>query len=164
MRTTWIYIEIRKSEVLRRVLNPRSNFVRDRVRYQLGDLLPAATGRMKSIYGKAKDAASSWDRRDAVDAIGERSALLIEAIVKANCEQWQVNTAVHYNTWQNLTASDFRIVVDAYRTLIRHFSCAQCNEYLRLFPEVNPDLLGCRCGGVNLPLNRKPPQGKQVVA
>jgi len=52
---------------------------------------------MKSLCGKAADAAQSWGNSGAKDAATARKTLLSESNAASSVEQWAVNKAVHYN-------------------------------------------------------------------
>jgi len=85
------------------------------IRYELGELLPAATTRLSALLRRAKKAANSWNQRtelEKVDAWEGRFATLVRA---SNAEQWEMNAAVHYNSWDNLSAGDFAPVLKAFR-------------------------------------------------
>jgi hypothetical protein len=125
-------------------------------KYQLGELLPAATSRLKEVLKRARDAAVSWDQKELADAIGKRAADFARLVTASNVEQWQVNAAVHFNTWENLSPSDFGPVVKAFRELIAAFFCPECGACLRLSPErEKPESIRCACGTTNLNLKRK---------
>jgi hypothetical protein len=89
--------------------------------FQLGELLPASVARFKKLFGQAKKAAQSWKQQDVIEQITGRETAFSAAVNKSNVEQWQVNVAVHYNTWDNLTKDDFAPVVKAFRNLVESF-------------------------------------------
>jgi hypothetical protein len=125
-------------------------------RYQLGELLPAAIARMKRLYAKAKDAASSWDQRDIVRQTAERASEFAGLAEATKAEQWQVNTAIHFNSWENLGREDFAPVVGAFREVLAGFTCPECHEYLRLSPDrEKAESLRCGCGKTALNLLRR---------
>jgi hypothetical protein len=70
--------------------------------YELGELLPSVLSRMKSLCGKAADAAQSWGNSTARDVAAARKAALSDSNAATSIEQWAVNKAVHYNEWANL--------------------------------------------------------------
>jgi hypothetical protein len=75
---------------------------------------------------------------------------------KTNAEQWQVNAAVHFNSWDSLGEGDFEPVVAAYRSLLEGFACPACKEYLRVSPDRDThDALRCDCGKTNINLRKK---------
>jgi hypothetical protein len=50
---------------------------------------------MRSLYGKAADAAQSWGDNTAKAAAVDRKTFLSGAAAVQNVEQWAVNKAVH---------------------------------------------------------------------
>jgi hypothetical protein len=126
-------------------------------RYQLGEILPAAIARMRKLYSNAKDAASSWDQRDAVQLIADLALKFGQLANSTSAEQWQVNVAVHYNVWDNLGKEDFTPVAESFRQLLIGFTCPICHEYLRVSPDrETPESFRCECGHINLNLRKKP--------
>lgn len=125
----------------------------------LGDFLPAAIGRYKELLGKAKDAANSWNQTAVVDDLKKIDEIAKTIIAKTNAEQWNVNKAVHYNEWANLTKQDFQPVVNAFQELYENvFSCSnqECQAVLHVLQE-GPNVTGvkCKCGNTNWNLNKK---------
>lgn len=126
-------------------------------RYQLGELLPAAVSRFRKLFSGAKEAASSWNQKEIVEQLAARATTFSELVNKSNIEQWQVNVAVHFNTWDNLEKGDFVPVVKAFRELLDAFCCSECREFLRVSPEREKvEALRCDCGKTNLNLLKKP--------
>jgi hypothetical protein len=89
--------------------------------YELGELLPSVLSRMKSLCGKAADAAQSWGNTAAKEAAAELKATLSTSNAATNVEQWAVNKAVHYNEWANFGKKDFEPVVSAFKELLACF-------------------------------------------
>lgn len=126
------------------------------VQYQLGELLPAAIKRMRDLYKCAKAAANSWNQQDLVKQIAAREAEFTALVDTSNAEQWQVNAAVHYNSWDNLGKSDFEPVVKAFKELLGGFMCQDCGEYLHVLPDrETPELVRCGCGKTIVNLKEK---------
>jgi len=125
--------------------------------YQLGELLPAAIKRMRDLYKRAKVAADSWNQQDIVKQIADREAKFTVLVDTSNAEQWQVNAAVHYNSWDNLGKPDFEPVVKAFKDLLGGFMCQEdCNEYLRVLPDrETPESVRCECGKTAINLSKK---------
>jgi hypothetical protein len=124
--------------------------------YELGDLLPSVLARMKSLYGKAADAAQSWgDGAAKADAVN-RKASLSNAAGAQNVEHWAVNKAVHYNEWANFGRKDFEPVVTAFRELLERFRCNVCESWLYATPRGTPETLRCNCNAININLKAKP--------
>jgi RecF/RecN/SMC N terminal domain len=123
--------------------------------YELGELMPSVLGRLKELYGKAADAAQSWendaDRQNALS----RKAILSSCNGAVNVEQWAVNKAVHYNEWGNFGRNDFQPVVAAFRELLECFRCTECNTWLHVSPRGTPETIRCDCNKVSLNLTRK---------
>jgi AAA domain len=125
--------------------------------YGLGELLPAALTRMKSLLGKAADAAQSWGNVAAKEAVSSRKALLSSSNGAVNIEQWAVNKAVHYNEWANFGRKDFEPVVRAFKELLDCFRCSDCQSWLYVPPSPGPaESLRCSCGAVTMNLKPKP--------
>jgi len=148
------YLEHISAELCHRLRAP-VEFHAD-AQFQLGELLPAAVNHLRKIYAHAKEAANSWNQKDVVAAIGERDTGFVDSARQSNVEQWQVNAAVHYNSWDNLTKEDFSPVVKAFRNLVTSFNCADCGEILRVTPErETAEALRCDCGKTSLNLRKK---------
>ena len=124
--------------------------------YQLGELLPAAITRMRKLYTCAKEAANSWNQRETIEQLAARESKFAMLAEISKAEQWQVNVAVHYNSWDNLVKEDFEPVVKAFWNLLCGFTCSDCSEYLRVSPERGtPELVRCECGKTNINLCKK---------
>ena len=125
--------------------------------YELGDLLPSVLTRMKSLCGKAADAAQSWGNNAAKEEAGKRKAALSAFAGASSVEQWAVNKAVHYNEWANFGKMDFEPVVAAFKDLLECFSCETCESWMYVTPRgTTPESLRCSCNAINLNLNPKP--------
>jgi recombinational DNA repair ATPase RecF len=151
------YLEFVAADISTR-LRARVEFRADGL-YQLGDLLPPAISQFKRMLNRGKLAAQSWGQNSAVDSITARERDFADK-VRASCvEQWQINAAVHYNSWSNLSAADFAPVVTNYRALMEAFSCAepQCGSLFYLIPERgDTETLRCACGNTSINLVSKP--------
>ncbi|MBI3372908.1 MAG: AAA family ATPase [Betaproteobacteria bacterium] len=124
--------------------------------YQLGELLPAAIRRLRTLYKRGKDAANSWGQKDVVQSLDSCSAKCDAVAVASNAEQWQVNAAIHFNSWENLTKRDFQPVVKAFQDLLQGFACTACGERLRVSPErETAESFRCECGKTNVNLRNK---------
>jgi len=93
----------------------------------------------------------------AINTLVGYGALAIPPLAETSkAEQWQVNAAVHFNSWDNLGKEDFEPVVKAFRDLLGGFTCPDCSEYLRVSPErETPELVRCECGKTNINLRNK---------
>lgn len=124
--------------------------------FTLGDLLPNAADTLGDLLKKAKAAANSWNQQDIVKHIGEIETAFGEAKSKTNFDNWQINTAVHFNEWADLRKEDFAPVVSAFRTFTGAFSCSACAEFYYVTPSrEKKEALRCSCGKLNLNLQRK---------
>lgn len=124
--------------------------------FMLGDLLPNATNALGELLKKAKAAANSWNQNEIIEKVGSLEATFGEAKVKTNHEQWQVNTAVHFNAWADLKKEDFAPVVAAFKAFTASFGCATCGEMYFVTPDRGQkEALRCGCGGLNLNLLQK---------
>jgi hypothetical protein len=124
--------------------------------YQLGELLPAAIGCLRKLFGTAKDAANPWSEKELVTELIARELAFSKLATASFAKQWQVNTAIHYNSWDNLEKPDFEPVVKAFKDLLGGFACSECGGFLRVFPErEKASSVRCECNKVNLNLTRK---------
>lgn len=109
---------------------------------------------MKSLLGKAADAAQSWGNKEARETVTKRKDQLSAAASSSNVEQWAVNKVVHYNEWANFGKKDFEPVVATFKGLVACFRCDKCDSWLYVTPRTNPEMLICSCK--NISLNLKP--------
>jgi recombinational DNA repair ATPase RecF len=124
--------------------------------YQLGELLPAAIRQMRRLYSLAKDSANSWNQKEVIVDLSVRESSFAALADGSKAEEWQVNVAVHFNSWENLGSSDFAPVAEAFRNLLGGFCCAHCEEFLRVTPDRETcESLRCDCGKTNINLVRK---------
>ena len=111
---------------------------------------------MRKLHMRAKEAANSWNQKEVIVHLAAREskfALLAEA---SKAEQWQVNAAVHFNSWDNLVKRDFEPVAKAFRDLLGGFTCSDCGEYLRVSPDrETPESVRCECGKTNINLRKR---------
>jgi recombinational DNA repair ATPase RecF len=148
------YLEYESAELCHR-LRARVEFRGD-AQYQLGELLPAAILRMRELYRRAKEAGNSWNQKDVVERLAAQEGEFARLVEISKAEEWQVNSAVHYNSWNNLGGEDFAPVADAYRNLLRGFTCSDCSDYFRVSPErETPESFRCECSKLNFNLRKK---------
>ena len=100
------YLEYVSQELCHRLGAPVQ--FRGDAHYQLGDLLPPAIARLRKLHRTAIQAAKSWDQSEQVEQIAKREAEFAARATASNVEQWQINAAVHYNSWASLGREDFR--------------------------------------------------------
>jgi hypothetical protein len=125
--------------------------------YELGELLPSVLSRMKSLCGKATDAAQSWGNSTAKEVATARKTVLSSSNAATSVEQWAVNRAVHYNEWANFGRKDFEPVVSAFKELLDCFRCADCQSWLYVTPSRGTaESLRCPCSEINMNLKPKP--------
>ena len=148
------YLEYTASELCHRLRAPVP--YHGDAQYELGELMPAAIHRLRRLYAKGSAAANSWGQKDRAKHLAGCSAGFSSLADASKAEQWQVNTAIHFNNWENLTKEDFQPVVDAFRNLLGGFACAGCGEYLFVSPDrESADALRCGCGDININLKEK---------
>jgi hypothetical protein len=148
------YLEYESAELCHRLRAPVE--FRGDAQYQLGELLPPAITRMSELYRRAKEAANSRNQREIIEQITVREAEFAKLAAISKAEQWQVNVAVHYNSWDNLGKEDFAPVVKAFRDLLGGFMCSDCGEYLRVSPDrETPESIRCDCGKTMINLLKK---------
>ncbi|MGN7880717.1 AAA family ATPase [Ensifer sp. 22460] len=124
--------------------------------FALGDLLPNATSTLGDLLKKAKFAANSWNQKDVVERISAIEAAYTEAKAKTGYDNWQINTAVHFNEWADLQKADFTPVVSAFRGFTSSFGCTTCGEMYFVAPDRGKkEALRCGCGTLNLNLLQK---------
>jgi len=125
--------------------------------FTLGELLPNAVSALGSRLKKAKAAANSWNQKEVLEVITDREQQFSAAKAASKVDEWQLNTAIHFNAWDNLQRADFEPVTVAFRALTDAFMCESCEGQLYVSPERGPnmDALRCGCGGVNINLLAK---------
>lgn len=124
--------------------------------FMLGDLLPSATSALGEMLKKAKAAANSWNQKEGLDLINAIETGFGEAKIKTGYDNWQINTAVHFNEWADLNRSDFAPVVTAFRGFTDAFICDKCNEIYFVSPDRGKkEALRCGCGALSLNLLQK---------
>lgn len=124
--------------------------------YTFGDLMPPAAAKFKRLLKEGKAAAISWGKTADAQAIEKRETDFSAIVEASGIEQWQLNAAIHFNEWDNLTVADFAPVVEAMQHLVFAFTCA--NPDCGLFyvtPKHNPDSLRCDCASTNISLKKK---------
>jgi hypothetical protein len=148
------YLEYESAELCHRLRAPVE--FRGDAQYQLGELLPAAVTRMRDLFHRAKEAANSWNQKDVIENLSAREDEFAKLVETSNAERWQVNVAVHYNSWDNLGEEDFAPVVNAFRNLLGGFTCPDCHDYVRVLPDrETPEVIHCDCGKTNINLRKK---------
>ena len=148
------YLEYQSTELCHRLRAPVE--FRGDAQYQLGELLPAAIKHMQKLLARAKDAANSWNQQEVIRQLTTCQSSFIKLVESSRTEQWQVNSSVHYNSWENLSKEDFQPVVEVFRNLLNGFCCSDCDDYLRVSPDrETPETVRCDCGKININLRKK---------
>ena len=126
------------------------------LRWELGDWLQAAMDRFKFLLSEARRAANSWDNQTAQTDLLELESVRSQTFGRTRVEQWAINTAVHYNAWENMTQEDFTPVVEAFRDLHDLFRCSSCGFLIEAIPpKATPTVVKCRCSKVSWNLERE---------
>ncbi|HUW71184.1 MAG TPA: ATP-binding protein [bacterium] len=149
------YLEYVSAELCHRLRAPVE--FRGDAQYQLGELLPQAIAQIRTLLKRANEAASSWNQQEVLEKLSERKSTFDDLVKASQTDSWQVNTAVHYNSWDSLGEEDFAPVAKAYRELLNCFICLECGEFLRVLPDrETAESLRCDCGIININLKKKP--------
>lgn len=148
------YLEYLSKEICHRL---RAQVVfRGDAQYSLGDLLPPGVKRLRGFLKDGIKSAESWGQVEKKASIEALLMSLNEASETSEVEQWQINTAIHYNEWENLNKTDFEPVVEAFKKLNGIFECDTCEELLYLIPERGKkEAIRCGCGSINVNLIKK---------
>lgn len=121
--------------------------------YDAGELMAGADSALTNLLDKAAKSAKSFKNA----AEEERVKALQEAFktrkAKSNVEQWAINKQVHYNAWAQMQPKEFGDVVNAFRDLLKSYSCENPQCQALLWREA--ESLRCDCGAVNLNLLTK---------
>jgi len=148
------YLEYLSAELCHRLRAPVE--FRGDAQYQLGELLPAAIGRFKKLLRNGKNAANSWNQKEIVEQLTAHEVEFGGLVEASKVEQWQINAAVHFNSWVNLSREDFAPVAQAMKDLVEAFTCHECHAYLRVIPErETARALVCDCGKTSINLQSK---------
>ena len=123
--------------------------------YDLGDLLPAVIGRQGELLKLAAKTANHWQDGGAKAQVEAMKTVRAQTLENYGGEQWVINKAIHYNEWASFSQQEFRAVVEAFKSLLAQFRCPKsgCESWLYVMPRKgNPEILRCRCMGINLDL------------
>lgn len=127
-------------------------------RYELGDTLVPSVRHFRDLILNGSKVAETWGYKDVAKALNDRERNVGDSFSATNVEQWQVNSAVHYNEWANLAPNDFIPVVTAFRDLVSKFICKKpkCAGifYLITTPSKTSDAVRCTCGNTNINLKK----------
>lgn len=132
--------------------------------YELGDLIQSAIPGLKDRLQTAKVVAVSWGQTGRAREISSREDEFSAALKKSNYEQWQINAAIHFNSWDTLGKADFLPVIDAFQELVSKFQCPACETFVAVVPERgSAQTLKCGCGAISLNLEKKSAVVKKSV-
>ena len=119
--------------------------------------MPNAIAALGDGFKKGKAVANSWNQQPAVQEIADREQQFATARNATNVDQWQINAAIHFNSWENLQRADFQPVVGAFHALADMFMCEACEGMLYISPDRGPkSSLRCDCARVIINLQAKP--------
>ncbi len=151
------YLEYNSAQICHKLRAPVE--FRGDARFELGDLLPSAMSRFRTLLKEGKSVAQSWGQKTRFEALAALEEKFAQAVERTDAERWQVNPAIHYNEWANFQKADFVPVVAAYRELMQYFVCNEemCNGLLYVVPERGSrESVKCPCGATVINLKRKP--------
>lgn len=150
------YLEFLSTEICHRLRAPVE--FRGDALFQLGDLLPAATGQFSKLLRRGRAVAESWGQREEAQSLKDRERTFSALVAGSEVEKWLLNPAIHYNEWVNLHPTDFAPVLEAFRQLMQAFSCPKsgCGSYFYVVPERGSlDTLRCSCNDTNINLRKR---------
>lgn len=125
-------------------------------RYDFGELVFPAIGKLRDSYSDAYKAAESWAQKEKMEEVKKVKDEFAESVARFSEENPVVNPNVHFNEWANFSATEFKPVVAAYKNLQKRFACATCGSVLRLMTEgKSPVALRCSCSQINFNLKKK---------
>lgn len=125
-------------------------------RLELGDFAPAAMARFRELVKTSKKAASSWNSQADLASLQEVESTAKQVFARTNIEQWAINDTVHYNVWENLSAAEFKPVVEAFQDLFDLFRCSACGTMLKVGTVGQLEsTVRCDCGAVSWNLLQK---------
>ena len=126
------------------------------MQWQLDDFLPAAMNQYKSLLKEYRSAAFSWNNTESVAQVEEQDSIRKQIFGRTYVEQWAINSAVHFNNWENLSKEDFQPVTDAFRDLHGLFLCSNCGGLLEKTPRKgSSQTVSCPCSKVYWNLRKK---------
>lgn len=120
----------------------------------LGELFNSGIKALKDTIKKGKNSANSWGRLDVVAELDAWDSRIQTAAQEARQEEWAINAVVHFNEWENQTPAEFSLVAASWRSLIKEFSCSECEGLVKIAGD--KDSLRCACTSVTVNLLHKP--------
>lgn len=119
--------------------------------------MPSVLNRWRGKISDAIKVAKSWDKDAEVFRLTELLARIDDAHKRTNAERWVINPAVHYNTWANIQAKEFKPVVQAFSDILATMRCSTCNSYAEFQPRhATAETIRCTCGDFFINLKKKP--------
>ena len=107
-----------------------------------------------SINGKAEPAAVG--EPPGIRICERIGALSFSAYTFLYNLQWAINSAVHYNSWANLQAEEFRLVAEAFSDILDTMKCGNCESYVETHRHKGEDAaIRCDCGELFVNLRKK---------
>ena len=124
--------------------------------YDAGDLIPAVIGRHGELLKLGAKAANKWNSEGAMAKVEALKASRKEALGTYSGEQWILNKLVHFNEWAQFSKTEFRDVVEGFKSLLVELRCSTCESWLYVTPRKGAaESLRCDCGGVMVNLKVK---------
>ena len=124
-------------------------------RWDLGTWLPAAMSKYGRLLREARNTAQAWSNVEGLARFEELDSVKSQVFRRSQVEQWSLNPHIHYTSWANLSAGEFRPLIEAYQDLFAVFTCSSCQQLLQLVEPAGQEVsVKCRCGGVNWNLER----------
>jgi len=120
--------------------------------HDLGELFPDTLARFRKLLNKAMDSAKGWKDQDQEADVAVLRKRIDAAHDVLRTDDWMINKAVHFNSWENFTPTEFRRVVDACQELISCFRCDSCGSALTPVPRRSPETLSCACKQISFNL------------
>ena len=128
--------------------------------WQLDDWLFPAMGEYKDLLNLARRSAISWGHEELAAEFIERESVRKQVFGRISDDQWAINAAVHYNSWEDMGKEDFLPVVETFRDLHGLFLCTSCQRPIEKTPRKGtPESAKCPCGTVSWNLRRRPSNG-----
>lgn len=125
-------------------------------RYDLGDLMQPVISRWRKKVGEGISVAQSWKDQQKVEELENLLGRIKDAQKRTQTEQWAINSAVHYNSWANLQAEEFRLVVKAFSNILDTMRCGNCRSYVETHRHKGEDAeIRCDCGALFVNLRKK---------
>lgn len=114
--------------------------------YTLGDWFPSAWSAYSKLLKRAKEAAQSWHDDEAFQRFQEIASIATQCYKATGAEQWALNKAIHFDSWQNLGKQDFKDVVSSMKNMCEQFICSKCGSTIHLaLEDKSIGAIRCNC-------------------